>query len=144
MVVGALLVGTRRLIPFGLRPDWRLLTGQMRFGVKSYTQILAMHLLFRIDVYMVAYFLESGGDRVLQSGAAFHRNDPGDSAGGGLGDLSAPGVAAERRGPSAHGASVPADRPADRVWAGWRWSFSGPFMVPLWYGKAFAAGRRSH
>jgi O-antigen/teichoic acid export membrane protein len=57
IVLGSLILRIRRIIPFGLRPDWALFKRQMRFGVKSYVQVLTMHFLFRSDVYMVAFFL---------------------------------------------------------------------------------------
>jgi O-antigen/teichoic acid export membrane protein len=57
VILTSLIRRIRRLIPFGLRPDWGLFSRQMRFGLKSYVQVLTMHLLFRSDVYMVAYFL---------------------------------------------------------------------------------------
>ncbi|GIW41883.1 MAG: hypothetical protein KatS3mg076_2460 [Candidatus Binatia bacterium] len=47
----------RKRVPFGLRFERALLSEQLRFGLKSYVQTLTQHLLLRIDIYMVAYFL---------------------------------------------------------------------------------------
>jgi O-antigen/teichoic acid export membrane protein len=52
-----LLYSTYRQIPFSLRVDWVLMRGQLSFGVKSYVQTVTAHLLLRISVYMVTYFL---------------------------------------------------------------------------------------
>ncbi|HXQ23362.1 MAG TPA: flippase [Candidatus Acidoferrales bacterium] len=50
-------ISTYRRIPFSLRVDRALLGHQLDFGLRSYIQTLAMHLLLRIDVYMVSYYL---------------------------------------------------------------------------------------
>lgn len=52
-----LLLAVRDVIPFSLRIDSDLLRRQLKFGARSYVQTLAGHLLLRIDIYMVAYFL---------------------------------------------------------------------------------------
>src|SRR5262249_34617156 len=52
-----LVYSTRRFIPFSLNVDWPLLRQQLSFGVKSYVQTVTAHLLLRIDVYMVSYFM---------------------------------------------------------------------------------------
>lgn len=55
--VGWLTISTRRKIPFTLHVDRALLAQQLDFGLRSYVQTLAMHLLLRVDVYMVSYYL---------------------------------------------------------------------------------------
>lgn len=45
---------------FGWRPDPGLMRGMLRFGGKSYLQTLASTLHFRVDQYMIGYFLEAG------------------------------------------------------------------------------------
>lgn len=55
--VSWLVLSTRRHIPFSLRVDWPVLRGQLSFGVKSYVQTVTAHLLLRISVYMVSYYL---------------------------------------------------------------------------------------
>lgn len=57
VIVVWLLVGVYREIPFSLRIDTGLLRGQLAFGFKSYVQTLTQHMLLRIDVYMIAYYL---------------------------------------------------------------------------------------
>ena len=53
-----LLYQVRQLAPFGLKWDGGLGRGMLEFGVKSYFQTLAAHLHYRIDVYLIAYFLD--------------------------------------------------------------------------------------
>ena len=55
--VAWLVVATRRKIPFTLHVNPKLLWQQLAFGVKSYVQTLTSHALLRVDVYMVSYFL---------------------------------------------------------------------------------------
>jgi len=55
--VGWLIYTVRRQIPFTVRIDRKLTASQLRFGIKSYLQILAQHLLLRISMFMVASFL---------------------------------------------------------------------------------------
>jgi O-antigen/teichoic acid export membrane protein len=57
IMVSWLIVAVRKEIPFSLRVDSDLLRKQLGFGARSYIQTLAGHLLLRIDIYMVAYFL---------------------------------------------------------------------------------------
>jgi O-antigen/teichoic acid export membrane protein len=55
--VAWLAVSTRRQIPFTLRTDRTLLAGQLSFGLRSWIQVVTAHLLLRVDVYMVSYYL---------------------------------------------------------------------------------------
>ena len=52
-----LSVAIRRQIPFTLAVNRPLLLRQLSFGVKSYIQTVTSHLLLRVDVYLVSYFL---------------------------------------------------------------------------------------
>lgn len=52
-----LIASARKEVRLSLRADYPLLREQLGFGVRSYVQTLAMHLLLRIDVYMVALYL---------------------------------------------------------------------------------------
>jgi len=52
-----LLYRVSRVAPFGMRWDGRVGRGTLAFGVKSYLQTLAAHLHYRIDLYLIAYFL---------------------------------------------------------------------------------------
>jgi len=52
-----LLTRLRREMTLAHRVDTRLLRGQLDFGFRSYVQTVTTHLLLRIDIYMVAYFL---------------------------------------------------------------------------------------
>ena len=55
-----LVVSTRSQIPFTLKISPRLLRAQLVFGAKSYAQTLTQHMLLRLDIYMVSYFLGPG------------------------------------------------------------------------------------
>jgi O-antigen/teichoic acid export membrane protein len=57
-VIISLLVAMRREIPFSIAFDWPVLKNQLSFGLKSWIQTVAAHLLLRIDIYMVSYFLD--------------------------------------------------------------------------------------
>ncbi len=52
-----LLYQVRRVAPYGFRWDSAIGRGTLEFGAKSYLQTLAAHLHYRVDVYMIAYFL---------------------------------------------------------------------------------------
>ncbi|MBI3770093.1 MAG: flippase [Deltaproteobacteria bacterium] len=53
-----LLYRVRKIAPFGIRWDGGLGRGMLAFGAKSYLQTLAAHLHYRIDVYLIAFFLD--------------------------------------------------------------------------------------
>jgi O-antigen/teichoic acid export membrane protein len=53
-----LLLATRRRIPFSFKIYPQLLRGQLSFGIRSYVQTAVAHLLLRIDIYMVSYYLD--------------------------------------------------------------------------------------
>lgn len=55
--VGWLTYTTHRQIPFSFKINRALLMRQLSFGVKSYVQTVTSHLLLRIDIYMVSYYL---------------------------------------------------------------------------------------
>jgi O-antigen/teichoic acid export membrane protein len=55
--IGWLMLTMRQTIHFSLHIDRYLLRQMLSFGVRSYVQIAVAHLLLRIDVYMVKYFL---------------------------------------------------------------------------------------
>ncbi|HIQ02748.1 MAG TPA: hypothetical protein EYH30_11640 [Anaerolineales bacterium] len=40
-----------------LRPDWGLMKESLLYGFKSYLQNLVGHLIYRLDIYLVAFFL---------------------------------------------------------------------------------------
>jgi O-antigen/teichoic acid export membrane protein len=52
-----LLHQVRRVSPFGLRWDGSIGRGTLEFGAKSYLQTVAAHLHYRIDMYLIAFFL---------------------------------------------------------------------------------------
>ena len=49
-----------RSTKFGFAPDVHLMRGMLGFGGKSYLQTLASTLHFRVDQYMIGYFLDAG------------------------------------------------------------------------------------
>jgi O-antigen/teichoic acid export membrane protein len=52
-----LMLAMSRTIHFSLAFDGSLLSRMLSFGVRSYVQTVTSHLLLRVDVYMVQYFL---------------------------------------------------------------------------------------
>lgn len=57
-VIISLVIAMRREIPFSFAFDLPVLRGQLSFGLKSWVQTSAQHLLLRISVYMVTYYLD--------------------------------------------------------------------------------------
>jgi len=57
VIVSWLLFSVWREIRFTLRIRSDLLWSQLAFGFRSYVQTLTQHMLLRIDIYMVAYYL---------------------------------------------------------------------------------------
>ena len=53
-----LLYQVRRVAIFGFRWDGGVGRGTLGFGLKSYLQTLATHLHYRVDLYLIAYFLD--------------------------------------------------------------------------------------
>lgn len=53
-----LLWQVRQVAPYGLRWDPEIGRGTLSFGLKSYVQTLATHLHYRIDLYLIALFLD--------------------------------------------------------------------------------------
>ena len=53
-----LLFQVRQVAPYSFRWDRDVGRGTLEFGLKSYLQTLAAHLHYRIDVYLIAYFLD--------------------------------------------------------------------------------------
>ena len=141
IVVVWLLLDTRRFIPFGMRIDRRLLGQQMRFGMKSYTQILAMHLLFRIDVYMVSYFLDAS--QTAFYGLALHFTETILEIPQAVGWVIYPRLASLDK-QDVHELTAQACRRTVLLTAlgGLLVVTLGPFMIPLWYGRAFAAASK--
>jgi O-antigen/teichoic acid export membrane protein len=52
-----LMLNMRETIHFSARFDTRLLQKMLSFGIRSYVQVVTAHLLLRIDIYMVQAFL---------------------------------------------------------------------------------------
>ncbi len=141
VVVVALLVGTHTMIPFGLRPHGALLGRQVRFGVKSYVQILAMHLLFRIDIYMVAYYLNPAQTAFYS--LALHFTEMILEIPQAVGWVIYPRMASLQK-DQVHQLTAQASRRTILVTGlgGLAVLIFGPIIVPLWYGKAFAPAVR--
>jgi O-antigen/teichoic acid export membrane protein len=55
--VSWLFFAMRREVHFSLSLDLSLLRSVLAFGARSWVQTLTAHLLLRVDIYMVAYFL---------------------------------------------------------------------------------------
>jgi O-antigen/teichoic acid export membrane protein len=141
LVIVMLLVGTRRLIPYGLRPDGALLGQQVRFGVKSYVQVLTMHLLFRIDVYMVSYYLNPAQTAFYS--LALHFTEMILEIPQAVGWVIYPRMASLPK-DQVHQLTAQACRRTVLLTGlgGLGVILFGPVIVPLWYGSAFAPAVR--
>lgn len=137
LVVASLLVSVRRLVPFGLRVDRPLLKRQLAFGSKSYTQILTMHLLYRSDVYLVAYFLDPA--RTAFYSLALHFAEMLLEIPQAVGWVIYPKLAGMEKA-EVHRMTAQACRRTLLLTAlgGLALVVVGPFLIPLWYGRAFA------
>jgi O-antigen/teichoic acid export membrane protein len=141
LVIIALLRGTHRLIPFGIRPDRALLETQVRFGVKSYTQVLAMHLLFRMDIYMISYYLTPAATAFYS--LALHFTEMILEIPQAVGWVIYPRMASLSK-EEVHRLTAQAARRTVLLTGlgGLAVAIFGPVIVPLWYGQAFAAAVR--
>jgi O-antigen/teichoic acid export membrane protein len=141
VVIVALLVGTHRIIPFGLRPHPALLERQVRFGIKSYVQVLAMHLLFRIDIYMVAYYLNPAQTAFYS--LALHFTEMILEIPQAVGWVIYPRMACLQEN-QLHQLTAQACRRTILLTGlgGLGVIAFGPIIVPLWYGRAFAPAVR--
>lgn len=141
IVVVSLLVATHRMVPFGWRPNGALLERQMRFGLKSYVQILTMHLLFRIDVYMVSYFLDPAQTAFYS--LALHFTEMILEIPQAVGWVIYPKMASLQK-EDVHRLTAQACRRTILLTAtgGLGAVLFGPVLIPLWYGSDFAAASR--
>jgi O-antigen/teichoic acid export membrane protein len=137
VVVASLLIQTRRMIPFGLRPDRGILRRQVRFGMLSYVQILCMHLLFRADCYMVAYFL--GPRQFAFYSLALHFTEIIMEIPEAVGWVLYPRLASLQH-EEVHRLTAQACRRTVLLTGlgGLAVVVAGPFMVRLWYGQDYA------
>lgn len=137
LVVASLLVSVRKLVPFGLHVDRPLLARQLAFGSKSYTQILTMHLLYRSDVYLVAYFLDPA--RTAFYSLALHFAEMLLEIPQAVGWVIYPKLASMEKA-EVHRMTAQACRRTLLLTAvaGCALVAVGPFLIPLWYGAAFA------
>lgn len=137
VVVASLLVSVRRRLPFGWRPDTALLGRQLRFGVKSYTQILTTHLLFRSDVYLVAYFLDPA--RTAFYSLALHFTEMLLEIPQAVGWVVYPKMAGLEKADVHRFTAQTCRRTIALTLAGGvAVILLGPVLIPLWYGPAFA------
>lgn len=58
-----------QVVPLSFRPDGRLMRAMLRYGMKSYAQVLISGMNYRLDVYLVALFLTT--EEVAFYGVAF-------------------------------------------------------------------------
>ncbi len=137
LVVASLLISVRRLLPFSLRVDRPLLIRQLAFGSKSYTQILTMHLLYRADVYLVAYFLDPA--RTAFYSLTLHFSEMLLEIPQAVGWVIYPKLASMEKA-EVHRMTAQACRRTLLLTglAGAALVVVGPFLIPLWYGQAFA------
>ncbi|GIW43746.1 MAG: polysaccharide biosynthesis protein [Candidatus Binatia bacterium] len=136
-VVTSLLWTVHRLLPFGFHVDRSLLMRQLKFGSKSYAQILTMHLLFRSDVYLVAYFLDPA--RTAFYSLALHFTEMLLEIPQAVGWVIYPKLASLEKA-EVHRTTALTCRRVLLVTtlAGGTLVMVGPWFIPLWYGKSFA------
>lgn len=141
LVVSSLLIATRRHIRFGLQPDRALLGRQVRFGLKSYTQVLTMHFLFRSDIYLVSYFL--GPAETAFYSLALHFTEIILEIPQAVGWVVYPQMASLQKS-DVHRLTAQACRRTILLTAsgGVVAVIGGPIIIPLWYGGAFAAASK--
>lgn len=136
LVVASLLVSVYRRVPFGWRADFGLLWRQLRFGVKSYTQILTTHLLFRSDVYLVAYFLDPA--RTAFYSLALHFTEMLLEIPQAVGWVVYPKLASLAKDDVHRLTAQTCRRTVLLTTAGGvAVVLCGPILIPLWYGRAF-------
>ncbi|MCX8072595.1 MAG: polysaccharide biosynthesis C-terminal domain-containing protein [Candidatus Binatia bacterium] len=137
LMVGSLVVTVRRLLPFSLGIDRSLLARQLSFGSRSYTQILTMHLLYRSDVYLVAYLLDPA--RTAFYSLALHFAEVLLEIPQAVGWVIYPKLASMDKA-DVHRTTAQTCRRTLLLTAlaGLALVGIGPFLIPLWYGRAFA------
>ena len=133
-----LLTTMRREIRFSLRLDLPLLRDILAFGSRSYLQTLTAHLLLRIDIYMVAYFL--GPTQTAFYALALHFTELVLEIPQAVGLVLYPKLASLPE-EEIHALTAQACRrtliltvPA-AVMLGWL----GPYVITLWYGEPYAS-----
>lgn len=136
LVVGSLLFSVYRRLSFGWRADFGLLSRQLQFGAKSYTQILTTHLLFRSDIYMVAYFLDPA--RTAFYSLALHFTEMLLEIPQAVGWVVYPKLASLPKEEVHRLTAQTCRRTVLLTIAGCvAVVLCGPILIPLWYGKAF-------
>ena len=133
-----LVVSMYREIPFSLRIDFKLLKGQLEFGAKSYIQTLTSHLLLRIDVYMVAALLKNPAEAAFYS-LALRFTEMVLEIPQAVGLVLYPRLAALEE-QEIYRLTAQACRRTLLLSGSGAFviGFAGPWLITLWYGKAYA------
>ncbi len=132
-----LMINMRETIHFSLRFDTHLLQKMLSFGIRSYVQVVTAHLLLRIDVYMVQAFL--GPAQTAFYALALHFTELVLEVPQAIGLVLYPKLAALPE-EQMHRLTAQSCRRTLMVTvpAAAALALLGPWIITLWYGKAYA------
>lgn len=132
-----LMLNMRETIHFSLAFDAPLLRRMLSFGIRSYVQVVTAHLLLRIDVYMVQAFL--GPSQTAFYALALHFTELVLEVPQAIGLVLYPKLAALPE-EQMHRLTAQSCRRTLMVTvpAAAALALVGPWIITLWYGKAYA------
>ena len=132
-----LMFNMRETIHFSLSFDTALLRRMLSFGIRSYVQVVTAHLLLRIDVYMVQAFL--GPAQTAFYALALHFTELVLEVPQAIGLVLYPKLAALPE-EQMHRLTAQSCRRTLMVTAPAALALAlvGPWVITLWYGKAYA------
>jgi O-antigen/teichoic acid export membrane protein len=136
--MGWLMYTMGHTVNFSFRVDRKLMYNMLSFGVRSYVQVVIAHLLLRIDVYMVQSML--GVVQTAYYSLALHFTETVLEVPQAIGLVLYPRLASlseeeiHRLTAQTCRRTLMVTLPAAAILG-----FVGPYVITLWYGKAFAA-----
>ena len=136
--MGWLMYTMSHTVTFSFRIDRALMYNMLSFGVRSYVQVVIAHLLLRIDVYMVQSML--GVVQTAYYSLALHFTETVLEVPQAIGLVLYPRLASlpeeeiHRLTAQTCRRTLMVTLPAAAILG-----FVGPYVITLWYGKAFAA-----
>lgn len=135
--MGWLMLTMGRTVPWSLSVDRALLYNMLSFGVRSYVQVATAHLLLRIDVYMVQSFL--GPEQTAFYALALHMTETILEVPQAIGLVLYPRLASLPE-EEVHRLTAQTCRRTLLVTApaAVALALCGPWVITLWYGKAYA------
>ncbi len=135
--MGWLMFTMGRTVPLSMSVDRTLLYHMLSFGVRSYVQVVTVHLLLRIDVYMVQMFL--GPEQTAFYALALHLTETILEVPQAIGLVLYPRLASLPE-DEVHRLTAQTCRRTLLVTvpAAVALALLGPWVITLWYGLAFA------